>query len=102
MSSIGTSGSTCSNLTAAASPDASLFSTAVECARVGAERLAGFRIEINHVAATIELELGAAGWVKRRHVIENIARHGIRRDHVGITMRNQKTERRIVGKQRAD
>src|SRR5689334_7582065 len=99
MSSTGTSDSTCSNLTAAAPPDAGLFSAAVECAGVGSECLARFRIEINHVTTAIELKLGAPGWVESRHMIKNVTRHGIGRDHVRVTVGNKKAERRVIGQQ---
>src|SRR5215470_10223524 len=99
MSSTGTSGSTCSNSTAAEPPDTGLFSAAEECARVGTECLARFRIEINHMTTAIELELRAAGWVERRHMIKNVTRHGIGRDHVRIAVRNQEAKRRIIGQQ---
>ena len=57
------------------------------------------RIEINHVPATVELELRAAGWIERRHVIEDVTRHGVWRDHVRIAVGDKKAERRIVGQQ---
>jgi len=49
---------------------AALFRAPVKRRRIGIERLARLRVEINHMPAAIKLELHAPGRVHRRHVVE--------------------------------
>ena len=58
-------------------------------------------VEIEHVAAAIEFELGAFLAVDRRQMVEHIAAHRVGRDHVAIAMGDHQMERRRQRQQHA-
>src|ERR1700693_552874 len=93
---IATSALTCWYLTA---PE--LLPRPIKRRRVGAEAFARLRIQIKHMPAAIEFELGASGRADRRQMVEHVARHAVGRDHVRKPMRDQQAERRAEGEQRA-
>ena len=92
MLSIATLDSTFSNSTVAAWANTRSFSAAIKRRYIGTKSFARLWIEVKHVAAAIELELHAAWRLERRHVVEDITRHGVGGDHVGIPVRDHQAK----------
>jgi hypothetical protein len=66
----------------------------IEPLGVRAEGFARLRIDVEHMPAAIEAELGARGVADRREMVEDVAAHRVGRHHVAVAVRDQQPKRR--------
>src|SRR5262249_24823218 len=82
-----------SRLSARSAPNVPSLRRLIERLGVRAEGFARVRIGVEHVPAAIEQELCARGFSHRRQMIEHVTARRVRRDHVGVAVHDEQTER---------